>query len=58
MDKAKRSALLWLLAGVAFLVAGLLMPRRQMSFFAVAVLDFAVCIITLRRAPKPRNPTE
>lgn len=53
MSPNRRNALLWFLAGAAFTAAGLLSDRRQTSFLAVAVLDFAVCIITLRRAPRP-----
>lgn len=53
MERNRRNALLWFLAGAAFTIAGMLTARRQTGFFAVAVLDFAVCIITLRRAPRP-----
>jgi membrane protein implicated in regulation of membrane protease activity len=58
MLPARRNALLWLLAAIAFLVAGLLTPKRQVSFFAVALLDFAVCIITLRRGNSPGRPVQ
>lgn len=56
MERARRNALLWLLAGVAFLVAGLMADRWQIGFFVVAVLDFAVANVTLRRARKQRPP--
>lgn len=56
MQPARRNALLWLLIGIAFLVAGVLHPQRQISFFAVAVLDFAVCILTLRRGNSQKRP--
>jgi hypothetical protein len=53
MAPNRRNALLWFLAGAAFTAAGLFSDRRQTGFFAVAVLDFVVCIITLRRTPRP-----
>ncbi|HTS89920.1 MAG TPA: hypothetical protein VMG41_15605 [Gemmatimonadales bacterium] len=49
MEQHRRTALLWLMAGAAFIVAGLLLGRFQIGFFAVAILDFAVAIVTLRR---------
>jgi hypothetical protein len=58
MQPARRNALIWLLAGMAFVAAGILMPHRQMSFFAVAVLDFAVSVITLRRGNSQRRSVE
>lgn len=56
MQKLRLAALLWLLAGLAFVVAGLLSHPRQMSFFAVAVLFFAVSAIMSRRARLSRRP--
>lgn len=49
MRRSRIAALLWLAAGLAFLVAGLVTDRRQPAFFAVATLFFAVSAITARR---------
>lgn len=57
MKRTRLAAWLWFLAGIAFVVAGIVMQGRQTSFFAVAVLDFAVAIITLKRARAPVPPT-
>ena len=38
-----------MLAGVAFVLAGLLADRRQAGFFAVAAVDFAAAVVILRR---------
>jgi hypothetical protein len=49
MQSAKRSALFQILPGIAFVVAGIISPRFQLVFFAVAGLFFAVAIMMLRR---------
>lgn len=46
---ARSAALLWLLAGIAFVVAGLLADGRQPAFFAVGVVFFAVSVVFVRR---------
>ena len=46
---ARTAALLWLLAGIAFVVAGILSDRRQPAFFGVAVAFFAVSVVFVRR---------
>ncbi len=56
MKSTRLAAWLWFLAGIAFVVAGILMKGRQTSFFAVAVLDFCVAVVTLRRRNKPAPP--
>lgn len=56
MKNTRLAAWLWFLAGIAFVVAGFLMKGRQTSFFAVAVLDFGVAIVTLRRKNTPSPP--
>lgn|GEM_PF-5123742 len=57
MNRTRLAAWLWFLAGLAFVVAGFMIPNRQTSMFAVAVLDFAVAIVTLKRKPAPQKPT-
>jgi hypothetical membrane protein len=44
---------LWLLAGIAFLGAGLFTEGSQPLWFAVATISFAVSILTARRSRPP-----
>lgn len=52
---ARLSALLWILAGIAFVVAGALLQRLQWAFFAVAILFFAIAILMLRGSRRTRD---
>ena len=52
MHLVKLSPVLWLFAGIAFVVAGLLQRPVQLTFFAVAFLFFVLAIlsfVSLRR---------
>lgn len=50
MPNFRVAAVLWLLAGLAMVVAALLADRRQTAFFAIAVMFFVVSALTARRA--------
>ena len=55
VERTRWAALVWLVGGVAFVVAGALADRRQPAFFAVGVLFFAVAVIMARRSQSRRR---
>ncbi|MDQ2668041.1 MAG: hypothetical protein M3Z05_18870 [Gemmatimonadota bacterium] len=47
---ARLLAFLWLLGGIACVVAGVFLERLQLVFFAVAIIFFAISITAIRWA--------
>jgi hypothetical protein len=56
MTRSQRSAILWFLAGVAFLVAGLITNPRRPFLIALGAAYFAIAALSLHRARGPRPP--
>lgn len=56
MTRPQITALLWCLAGVAFLVAGWISEPRQTLLMTVGAAYFIIAAITLRRARRGSPP--
>jgi cell division protein FtsW (lipid II flippase) len=50
MNRFRLAAILWFLAGIAFVVAGLIMEPRRLFVSAVGVFFFLLALVFLLRA--------